>query len=82
MATFQDPLAWRNNSAGDSGRDKKDQEGEEDRKRDDRIASKNGQEWSLEIPCRQRKSGKGGKVLLQRHLWCPADLRGSGAEMR
>ena len=25
---------------------------------------------------RKRKTGKGGKVLLQRHLWCPDDLRG------
>ena len=30
----------------------------------------------------QRKTGKGGKVLLQRHLWCPDDLRGYGTEMR
>ena len=22
------------------------------------------------------KTGKGGKVLLQRHLWCPVDRRG------
>ena len=25
---------------------------------------------------RQRKTGKDGKVLLQRHLWCPDDLLG------
>ena len=40
-----------------------------------KITSRNGQEWSLEIPWGQRKTGKGGKVLLQRHLWCPDDLR-------
>ena len=46
------------------------------------IASRNGQEWSLEIPCGQWKAGKDGTVLLQRHLWCPDDLRGQGTEMR
>ena len=30
----------------------------------------------LEIPWGQRKTGKDGKVLLQRHLWCPDDLQG------
>ena len=25
---------------------------------------------------RERKTGKNGKVLLQRHLWCPNDLQG------
>ena len=25
---------------------------------------------------RQRKTGKDGKILLQRHLWCPDDLQG------
>ena len=49
----------------------KEQEGEEDRRRDNKIASRNGQEWGLEIPCGQRKTGKSGKVLLQRNLWCP-----------
>ena len=48
----------------------------EDRRRDGKITSRNGQEWSLEIPWRQQKTGKDGKVLLQRHLWCPNDLRG------
>ena len=51
-------------------------EGEEDRSGDGKITSRNGREWGLEIPCGQRKTGKGGKVLLQRHLWCPDDLRG------
>ena len=32
-------------------------------------------EMGLEIPCGQRKTGKGEKVLLQRHLWCPDDLK-------
>ena len=31
---------------------------------------------------RAAKTGKGGKVLLQRHLWCPDDLRGKRTEMR
>ena len=48
----------------------------EGRRRDGKITSSNGREWSLEIPWDQRKTGKGGKVLLQRHLWCPDDLRG------
>ena len=30
----------------------------------------------LEIPWGEQKTGKGGKVLLQSHLWCPDDLRG------
>ena len=29
----------------------------------------------LEIPWGQRKTGKDGKVLLQRQLWCPDDLQ-------
>ena len=47
------------------------QEGEEDRRRDGKITSTNGQEQCLEIPWEQRKTLKGGKVLLQRHLWYP-----------
>ena len=62
------------NSAGDSERNKKEKKTEEQRRRNDKIASRNGQEWSLQIPCGQRKTGKGGKVLLQRHLWCPDHL--------
>ena len=57
---------------------RKEQEGKEDRRRDDEIELRNGQEWSLEIPCGQRKIGKGVKVLLQRHLWCPDNLRVKG----
>ena len=30
----------------------------------------------LEISWGQRKTGKDGKVLLQRHVWCPDDLQG------
>ena len=37
---------------------------------------RNGWEWGLEIPLGQPKAGKGGKVLLQRHLWYPDDHRG------
>ena len=59
----------KDNSAGE-------QEGEEDRRRDGKITSRNGREWGLEIPWGQRKTGKGGKVLLQCHLWCPDDLQG------
>ena len=36
----------------------------------------NIREWTgmeFEIPGGHRKTGKGGKVLLQRHLWCPDD---------
>ena len=29
--------------------------------------------WGSEIPWGQRKTGEGGKVLLQRHLRCPDD---------
>ena len=36
----------------------------------------NIKEWSLEIPLGQRKTGKDGKVLLQRHIWYPDDLQG------
>ena len=57
------------------------QEGEEDRRRDGKITPRNGREWGLEIPWGQRKTGKGAKVLFQRHLWCPDDLRGYGTEM-
>ena len=60
------------NSAMDSGRSKKERKIEEDGK----ITTRNGREWGLEIPLGQRKTGKGGKVLLQCHLWCPDDLRG------
>ena len=39
------------------------QEGEEDRRRDGKITSRNGQEWSLETPRGQRKTGKGIVVI-------------------
>ena len=52
----------------------KEQEGEEDRRRDGKITSRNGWEWGLEIPWGQRKTRKDGKVLLQRYLWCPYNL--------
>ena len=41
----------------------KGQDGEEDRRRDGEITSKNGREWGLEIPGGQRKIWKGGKVF-------------------
>ena len=63
MATSQDPLVWWRQFCGGQW---KEQEREEDRRRDGKITSKNGQEWSLEIPWGQRKTVKGGKVLLQR----------------
>ena len=60
-----------NYSAVDSDRSKKE------RKIEDMgiiiITSKNGQERGFEIPLGQQKTGKGGKVLLQRHLWWPDD---------
>ena len=46
------------------------------RQKNGKITSRNGREWGLEIPWGQRKTGKDGKVLLQRHLWCPDDLQG------
>ena len=48
----------------------KEQEGEEDRRRDGKITSRNGVWRFLEGSRRQ------GKVLLQRNLWCPDDHRG------
>ena len=55
---------------------------EEDRRRDRKITSRNGREWGLEISWGQPKTENDGKVLLQRHLWCPDDLEGYGTEMR
>ena len=51
----------------------KEQEREGDRKRDGKIISKNGQKWDLEIPWGQRKTYKGGMILLQHQLWCADD---------
>ena len=48
----------------------KDQEGEEDRRRDGKITSKNGQEWRFPEGSGRQKDGK---VLLQRHQRCPED---------
>ena len=45
-------------------------------KRGGKITSNNGQEWSLAVPRGQRNTGKGGKVLLQRHLQSPDDRQG------
>ena len=79
MATSKDPLAWRRQFCRGQW---KEQEGEEDRRRDGKITSRNGREWGLAIPWGQRKTRKGGKVLLQHHLWCPDDLQDSGTEMK
>ena len=50
------------------------------RERQKKRCEVNFKEWpgelGLEIPWGQRKTGKGGKVLLQRHLWWPDDLPG------
>ena len=73
MATSQDNRAWRRQFCRGQWNE---QEGEEDRRRDGKITSRNGLEWGLEIPWGQRKTGEGRKVLLQRHLWWPDDLRG------
>ena len=73
MVTSQDHLVWRKQFYRGLLRE---QEGEEGRRRDGKITSMNGQRWSLEIPWGQRKTEKGRKVLLQRHLWCPDDRRG------
>ena len=54
----------------------KEQEEEEHRRRDGKITSRNGREWGLEFTWGPRKTGNGGKVLLQRYLWYPDDLRG------
>ena len=54
MATSQDPLAWRRQFCRGQW---KEQEGEEDRRRNGKITSRNGQECSLEIPRRERWKG-------------------------
>ena len=79
MATSQDPLAWQRQFCRGQW---KEHEEEEDRRRDGKITSRNGWEWGLEIPWGQQKTGKGGKVLLQCHLWCPDDLQGYGTEIK
>ena len=82
-------LRWNGHISRSSGTAKtvlrgqwKEQKGERDRRRDGKIKSRNGREWGLEISWGQQKTGKGGKALLQRHLWCPDDLRRLGIEMR
>ena len=47
MATSQDPRAWRRQFCRGQW---KEQEGEEDRRRDGKITSRNGREWCLKIP--------------------------------
>ena len=65
-------------SAGDR---KKEQKGEENRRRDGKIASGNGV-WWLSEGSRRRKGGKPHSLLLQRHLWCPDDRQSAGSERR
>ena len=79
IATSQDLLAWRRQFCKGQW---KEQEGDKDRRRDGKITARNWREWGLEVPWGQRKIGNDGKVLLQRHLWCPDDLQGQGIEMR
>ena len=47
MATSQDPPALRRQFCMGQ---RKEQEGEEDRRRDGKMTSKNGQKWIFEIP--------------------------------
>ena len=47
-------------------------------KRDEKKTLRNGQERRLEILRGQPKTGKGGKVILQRHLWCLDDPQDKG----
>ena len=75
MTIFQDPRAWPIQFCRGQW---KEQEREEDRRRDGKITSWNGREWDLEIPRGQWKTGTGGKVLLQCHLWCPDDSEVKG----
>ena len=56
-------------SAGDSEKNKKERKTEEETTRQHQGMESGDSLW-------QRKPGKGGKALLQRHLWCPDDLRG------
>ena len=55
MATSQGPQAWQRQFCRVQW---KEQEGEEDRKRDGKITSRNGREWGLEIPWGQRRHGR------------------------
>ena len=58
-------------TAVDSERSKKERKTEKKRWED------NIKEWTgMECGESLRAEGNGGKVLLQRHLWCPDDLRG------
>ena len=75
MATSQNPLARRRHFNKGQW---KEQEGEDDKRRDGKITSRNGREWDLEIPWGQRKTVKDGKVLLQRHLLCPTTSKVKG----
>ena len=61
------------NSAGDSERSKKERKIKKNRWED------NIKEWTgmgFGDSLRAAEDREGGKVLLQRHLWCPDDLRG------
>ena len=60
MATSQDPRAWRRQFCKGQ---LKEQEGEEDRRRDLNITSRNGRELGLEIHGGQLKTGSGWKRI-------------------
>ena len=68
-AVSQDPLAWRRHSAVTGARRREKQ------KKRWTITSRSGQKWSVDIPWGQQETGKGGKVLLQRHLRCCDDCQ-------
>ena len=55
---------------------KRERERDADRRRDGKKTSNKGPEWDLGIPWGRWRTGKCGKVLLQRHLWCPDDSQG------
>ena len=59
------------NSAGDSERSKKRRRGRQTKRWEDNIKELTGIEFGDTMGQGQWKTGEGGKVLLQRHLWCP-----------
>ena len=76
-------LRWYGHISRSSGMAKTILQGKVDgvrrRRRQKKRWEDNIKEWTgmgLEISWGQRKTEKDGKVLLQRHLWCPDDLQG------
>ena len=76
MVTFQDPLAWQRQFF--RGQWKK----QGGIRKGDRRRDGNWQKWRFDISWGQRNTGICGKVLFQRHLWCPDDRQCSGTETR